>query len=125
MDTGESFCPCTAQELGEYGFGLVVESVGSGHGVDCTGGHEIAKPAIAKSTGCFLDGLGGFASGLVGTRFHCSVNAVLVKGQAELDGEIAAKREVVVGFRPAKAVVQMRNVEDETEFPAAVSECAK
>jgi hypothetical protein len=125
MDAGESFGPRAAQELGEYGFGLIVEGVRCGYGVHRAGSQEVSKPAITKATRCLLDGLGGFAHGWIGTSLKSGVDAMLVKSQAHLAGKVAAKCEIAVGFGAAEAVVQVRNVEDETEFPAVFCECAK
>ena len=96
-----------------------------GNGLDGTRGHEFAEPAIAKAAGCLLNGLGGFAGGSIGACFDCGFDAVLVKGQAELRGKLAAKREIVVGFGSAKTVVEMRDVEHEAEFPAPFFQCAQ
>ena len=51
-------------------------------------------------------------------RFGGGVDAGVVEGNVELGGEGLAEGEVGVGFFAAKAMVEVRGVEDEAEFPA-------
>lgn len=67
---------------------------------------------IAEAAGGFFDGLG------VGFRFGGGVDAGVVEGNVEFGGKGLAEGEVGVGFRSAKAVVEVRGVKHEAEFPA-------
>jgi hypothetical protein len=48
-----------------------------------------------------------------------------MEGQIELGSEVAAKLKIGIGFCTAQAVMQMRSVEDETEFPALFNKSAQ
>jgi len=50
---------------------------------------------------------------------------VLVKGKVEVRSEIAYKLEVGIGFRSTKAVVQVGNVENESELSRAGAQRAQ
>jgi len=67
VDSGEAFGPCAAEEFAEDGFGLIVEGMGRGYGVDDTSGHKFAEPGVAEAAGGFFDRfamLGGFGGGI-------------------------------------------------------------
>ncbi len=51
MDAGEALSPRSAQELGENGFGLVVEGVGSGDCIYFARRDQLAKPCITQAAG--------------------------------------------------------------------------
>ena len=118
VDAGEAFGPCAAKELGEDGFGLVVEGVRGGDGVDWTGGHELAEPGVAQAAGGFFDGVGGFSGGGIGGGEGGSVDAETRGRGCSSWRRGAARRRVGIGFIAAKAVVEMGDVEDEAQFPA-------
>lgn len=65
----------------------------------------------------------------MGFGFGGGVDAGVMDGDVEFGGERLAEGEVGVGFLCAKAVVEVRGVEDEAEFPALfmipICECAK
>ena len=92
MNAGKAFGPGTAKEFSEDGFGLIVESVGGGHGIDLARGHEFAEPGVAEAAGRFFDGL-VMLSGLDG-----GVDLVGVKGEAERIGQFCRKLLVAAGF---------------------------
>ena len=86
-------------------------------------GREISEQRIAEAAGGFFDGFGGFAGARCG--FSNGVNMVRVEWKVEPFGERADEIEVGVGLGSAKAVVKMRDVEDEAQFPALLMECAE
>jgi hypothetical protein len=122
MDAGEAFGPCSAKEFAEDGFGLVIESVGGGDGIERVLGHEAAEPGVAEAAGGFFDGLVGLVGVLCGFRF--GVDLMGVERQAERGGEIGAELLVNVGFGATEAVVEMGDVEDDAEVGGAGGEGA-
>ena len=73
VNAGKAFGPGAADQFAQDGFGLVVEGVGCGDGIENSRGHEFAKPGVAKAAGGFFDGfvmLDGFGGGvdLVGVK---------------------------------------------------------
>ena len=62
MNAGEAFSPCAAKELGKDGFGLVVEGVCGGDGVERGFAEELAEPGVAEAPGSAFDGVGGRVS---------------------------------------------------------------
>lgn len=118
MDATEAFSPCAAQELGEDGFGLIVEGVGGGDGVEGDLGHQGAQPGVTQTACGFFDGFRGLAGARGG--FGRGVKAGGVEGEAKLGSQIADESKVGVGFRAAQAVVQVRDVQREAQFPALV-----
>jgi hypothetical protein len=47
VNAGEAFGPCAAEEFGQHGLGLVVDSVGRGDGVEGNFAEQLAKPGVA------------------------------------------------------------------------------
>lgn len=123
MDAGQAFRPCAAQEFGDYGFGLVVEGVGGGDGIEGSAGEELAEPRVAQAAGGLFDGLGGLAG--AGGGFGGGIDARGVKGQTELLGEVADEGQIGVGFLSAQTMVQMGDVQGEAKFPALLMEGAE
>jgi hypothetical protein len=79
--------------------------------------HEVAEPLIAQAARGFFDRFGGLPG-----EFRCfggGVDAVLVERQFQARSERADKFEIGIGFGPAKAVVQMGDVQDEAKFSGA------
>ena len=90
---------------------------------------QLPKPLIAQAAGRAFDrvcrdNFGCVARGrLLGSAlcFGSDVDAGFVEGNVEPGSQIAAEFKVGIGFRSAQAVMQMRRVEDEAEFPALLS----
>ena len=59
VDARETLGPCSAEEFGEDGFGLVVEGVRGGDGVERHVAEELAEPGVAQAAGRAFDGVGG------------------------------------------------------------------
>jgi hypothetical protein len=78
----------------------------------------LLKPRITQPPRGFFDGFGRLARFEIGTGFGRGIDASLVKGQAELRCKIVYEFEVAVSLRPAQAVMQVRDVQDEAQFPA-------
>ena len=91
MNPGEAFGPGTAKELGKDGFGLVIEGVRGGDGVEWGVAEKLAEPGVAEAPGSAFDGVGGQIT-MVGwrgshrstARFGRGVDAGLVEGDAEV-----------------------------------------
>ena len=121
----ETIRPRAAQELGENRLGLIVECVRSGNCVEQLFGQEGAKPCIAQSPRglfnrfCWLAGCG------IGTGFGCGIDAGFMKWDLEPRCQLTAKLEIAIGFFAAQAVVQVRRMQHQPQFPAALSQCAK
>ena len=94
------------------------------HCIEPLFGKEIAKPGITQAASGLFDGFGRLSP--IWTRtsvgFGGGIDAVAMKGQMELGGEGVDEFEIGVGFRSAKAVVEMRDMEDEAKFPAPMME---
>ena len=117
MDAGEPVGPCAAKELGQDGFGLVVEGVGGGHCVKRNVGQEFSEPCAAKAACGLFDGLGGLAGGWVRFCFGGGVDAGIVERQIEAGGQDAHKFQIRVGFSSTQAMVEMGDVKDKAQFP--------
>ncbi len=115
MNAGKAFGPCTAQEFGEHGFGLVVESVcGARMACDCVHlGQELPKPGDSAAGAPLLQWIRDV--GLV--SFGGGVDAGLMEGNIEVFGEGFREGEIGVGFIAAQAVMQMGGVENKAQFP--------
>ena len=126
MDAGEAFSPRAAEELGEDGFGLIVEGVGGGDGVELAGGHELAEPCDSGDGGRLLQWFRRVCRRRDWRRLRrrCRPGGC-GRGGCELGGEVGDEGLVGVGFCAAQAVVEMGGVEDEAEFPAALGEGAQ
>ncbi len=116
MNARKTLGPCAAEELGENGFGLIVEGVRGCHCIDdCVGRtieHELTEPRVPKATCGFFDGFAvrlGLGSG---------VDASVVKWNVELLSEVTGEGQVGIGFVAAETVMEMGGVEDEAQFPA-------
>ena len=106
VDAGDAFGPGAAQELGQHGFGLIVERVGGGDGIERGLRQEPAEPGVAETAGGFFDGFGGLAGEFCG--FGGGGDAVVVKGQSEAGGEGSHEVHIGVGFGSAQAVMEVR-----------------
>ena len=118
MDAGEAFGPGAAEEFAEDGFGLIVQGVGGGDGVQTTRGQELSEPGVAQAASGFFDGfalLAGFRSG---------IDVAGVELETQRRGEFSG--EILVGVRvgSAQPVMEMGGVEDEAEFAGARREGA-
>jgi len=120
VNPGEPLRPGAAEELGQHGFGLVVQRVRGGYGVSNALTHQLTEPAIAQAAGGFLDRLGGFPNGRVGDGRCSSIDLGFVKGQPEFFGQFAAEIAVRIGFSSPQPVVKMGDVEHESQFPASL-----
>uniref|UniRef100_E6QIW8 Uncharacterized protein n=1 Tax=mine drainage metagenome TaxID=410659 RepID=E6QIW8_9ZZZZ len=112
----EAFGPGSAKEFGEDGFGLVVEGVRGGYGIDDTGGHEALEPCVTQAAGGFFDSM-PCLPGLL-----CRVCALDVAAEAKIGGEPLDERGVFVGLGTAQAVVEVNGVENKAEFVGAERE---
>jgi hypothetical protein len=119
MDAGEAFRPRATQKFAENGFGLVVERMGGGYGVDFSGCHELAKPAVAESPGGFFYGFSGFAGFSIPAGFGGGIDPMSVEREVEGACEIGGKLLVQVGFRLAQAVMEMGCVEYKAQLRAS------
>lgn len=116
MDAGEALGPCAAEELGEDGFRLVVESVGGGDGVDFPALEKPAKPGVAQAAGGFFDGF------FMQLGFGGGVDLGDMEDETEGLGEIGGEALIGVRFGAAQAVMEMGGVEDEAELAGAGGE---
>ncbi len=108
MDAGKAFGPGAADEFVEDGFGLVVEGVGGGDGVNGAGAEQLGEPGIAEGAGCFFKAH-AVSAGVVG-----GVGVPQIEGEAEGVGEGLYEGGVEVGIGGADAVVHVGYAEDET-----------
>ncbi len=60
MDGGKAFGPCAAEEFGEDGFSLVVESMGRCDCVELPFGQELCEPCVTQAARGFFNAFGGF-----------------------------------------------------------------
>jgi hypothetical protein len=117
MDAGEALGPSAAQEFAEYGFGLIVEGMSRGYGVDLAGCHEFAKPGVAKAAGGFLDCFSRLARFPMQSSFGSGIDLARVKWNAERGCEIGSELLIEIGVLATQAVVEMRGVQDDSQFP--------
>jgi 2-C-methyl-D-erythritol 4-phosphate cytidylyltransferase len=115
-DAAQALGPCTAQQLCQDGFGLVIERVRGRDCIEWSFGQEFSKPAVAQPARGFFERFGGFACRWIGSGFGTGIYARLVEGKAEFAGQRAAEFEIGVGFGSAQPMMQMRRVEHQAQF---------
>ena len=105
VDGAEAFGPCSAEELHEDGFGLVVQGVGGEDGVGVAGVEEGGEEFVAGVAGGLFDpfACGGNALG--------DVCLVEVEGDVEPDAQVFDELLVGVGFFAAEVMVDVDGAE--------------
>jgi len=87
--------------------------------------NQLSKPLVAQSACSAFNRVcwnvfGGCGGLWNAPRFGRGINAGFMERQPEPGAQIPAKLEVCVGFCAAQAMMQVRNVQHQTKFPASV-----